>query len=234
EGEVIARTSRAILFRGKAVVRESRFCLRCDREITNPASILVGYGPECAKKLLIGHPGRLDPTDAAAVRAALEQMGDVEIWIPLSVGQIIDGELREAAPAPPPNLSLTLTDGELALRCLFEDRERAKRIHGCRWHKESKTWRFPPRPEVLEAIKNTFPLLTVPDDVRVAVEQVRQAEQTVAELKKAEDADVELPTKLPLYAHPRRMAAMALRVPAFASFAEMGTGMTAGAVALVG
>src|SRR5690606_2498183 len=62
-GTIIARTSRAILFRGKAVVRESRFCLRCDREITNPASILVGYGPECARKLLMMHPGRLDPTD---------------------------------------------------------------------------------------------------------------------------------------------------------------------------
>jgi len=126
EGEVIARTSRAILFRGKAVVRESRFCLRCDREITNPASILVGYGPECAKKLLIGHPGRLDPTDAAAVRAALEQMGDVEIWIPLSVGQIIYGELLEAAPAPPPNLRIELVDGELALTCPYEDREKRK------------------------------------------------------------------------------------------------------------
>src|SRR5690606_31854649 len=118
-------------------------------------------------------------TDAAAVRAALEQMGDVEIWIPLSVGQIIDGELLEAAPAPPPNLSLTLTDGELALRCPFEDRERAKRIHGCRWHKESKTWRFPARPEVLEALQNNFPLLPVPDEVRDAVEEVRRAEEAV-------------------------------------------------------
>src|SRR5690606_14033819 len=125
EGEVVAQTAKAILFRGKAVVRESRFCLRCDREITNPASILVGYGPECAKKLLIGHPGRLDPTDAAdaaAVRAAFEQMGDVEIWIPLSVGQIIEGDLGDMAasksaskPAPPPNLRIELVDGELAL-----------------------------------------------------------------------------------------------------------------------
>src|SRR5690606_5677964 len=93
------------------------------------------------------------------------------------------------------HLSLTLTDGEPALRCPFEDRERAKRIHGCRWHKESKTWRFPPRPEVLEALQNSFPLLPVPDEVRVAVEQVRRAEEAVAELKEAEDAEVDVPTR---------------------------------------
>src|SRR5690606_21433780 len=233
DGEVIARTSRAILFRGKAVVRESRFCLRCDREITNPASILVGYGPECARKLLIYHPGHLDPTNAEAVRRALEQMGEVELWIPLSVGQIIDGELLEAAPAPPPNLRIELVDGELALTCPYEDREKAKRLHG-RWHKATKTWRLPARPEVLEALQNSFPLLPVPDEVRAAVEEVRRAEEAVAELKEAEDADIDLPTKLPLYAHQRRMAAMALSMPAFAWFAEMGTGKTAAAVAVAG
>src|SRR5690606_25117833 len=112
--------------------------------------------------------------------------------------------------------------------------ERAKRIHGCRWHKESKTWRFPPRPEVLEALENSFPLLLIPDEVRAAVEEVRRAEEAVAELKEAEDAEIELPTKLPLYAHQRRMAAMALGVPSFAWFAEMGTGKTAAAVAVAG
>src|SRR5690606_20123889 len=120
------------------------------------------------------------------------------------------------------HLSLTLTDGELALRCPFEDRERAKRIHGCRWHKESKTWRFPPRPEVLEALQNSFPLLLIPDEVRVAVEQVRRAEEAVAELKEAEDAEIDVPTRLPLYAHQRRMVAMALTLPSMAWFAEMG------------
>lgn len=235
EGEVIAQTAKAIRFRGKAVVRESRFCLRCDREITNPASILVGYGPECARKLLMMHPGRRDPTDAAAVRAALEQMGDVEIWIPLSVGQIIDGELLEAAPkpAPPPNLRIELVDGELALTCPYEDREKTKRLHG-RWHKATKTWRLPARPEVLEALQNSFPLLPVPDEVRVAVEQVRRAEEAVAELKEAEDAEIELPTKLPLYAHQRRMVAMALTLPSMAWFAEMGVGKTPAAIAVAG
>src|SRR5690606_4258449 len=184
-GTIIARPSRASLFRGKAVVRESRFCLRCDREITNPASILIGYGPECARKLLIEHPGRLDPTDAESVRAALERIGEKEVWIPLSVAQIVEGELGEGAapkPAPPPNLRIELVDGELALTCPFEDREKVKRLQG-RWHKGTKTWRLPARPEVLEALQNSFPLLPVPDEVRAAVEEVRRAEEAVAELK---------------------------------------------------
>src|SRR5690606_26072323 len=71
-------------------------------------------------------------------------------------------------------------------------------------------------------------------EVRVAVEQVRRAEEAVAELKEAKDAEIDLPTKLPLYAHQRRMAAMALRVPSFAWFAEMGTGKTPTAVAVAG
>src|SRR5690606_1293110 len=37
EGVILARTSRALLFRGRAAVRESRYCLRCGQEITNPA-----------------------------------------------------------------------------------------------------------------------------------------------------------------------------------------------------
>src|SRR5690606_4047741 len=106
-------------------------------------------------------------------------------------------------------------------------------LHG-RWHKGTKTWRLPARPEVLGALENSFPLLPVPDEVRAAVEEVRRAEEAVAELKEAEDADIDLPTKLPLYAHQRRMAAMALGVPAFAWFAEMGTGKTPTAVAVAG
>ena len=131
------------------------------------------------------------------------------------------------------HLSLTLTDGELALRCPFEDREKAKRLHG-RWHKGTKTWRLPARPEVLEALENSFPLLLIPDEVRAAVEEVRRAEEAVAELKEAEDAEVDVPTRLPLYAHQRRMVAMALTLPSMAWFAEMGTGKTPAAVAVAG
>src|SRR5690606_23533962 len=207
----------------------------CDREITNPASILVGYGPECARKLLKYHPGHLDPTNAEAVRRALEQMGEVELWIPLSVGQIIEGDLGDMAPskpaskpAPPPNLRIELVDGELALTCPYEDREKAKRLHG-RWHKGTKTWRLPARPEVLEA---GVPRLVIPDEARAAGEEVRQAEEAVAELKEAEDAEIDVPTRLPLYAHQRRMVAMALSLPSMAWFAEMGTGKTAAAVAV--
>lgn len=238
EGTVITRTNRAIRFRGRAVVRESRVCLRCGTEIRNPASIAVGYGPECAKKLLVHHPGRLDPTDAEAVRAALLRMAEVEVWIPLSIAQGLPGEGNDAHFKPlrpmPSHTTLRLVDGELALRCPFDDRAKAKGVPGYRWDKGTKTWRYPARPEVVEAILDAFPAVHVSEDVHQAVDQVRQADEVVAELKEAEDADIDLPTRLPLYAHQRRMAAMALGVPSFAWFAEMGTGKTPAAVAVAG
>src|SRR5690606_3024470 len=67
-----------------------------------------------------------------------------------------------------------------------------------------------------------------------AVEAVERAEEAVAELKEAEDAEVDVPTRLPLYAHQRRMVAMALTLPSMAWFAEMGVGKTPAAVAVAG
>lgn len=123
--------------------------------------------------------------------------------------------------------------GELALRCPYEDRDATKRL-GARWHKSTKTWRLPARPEVLDALESSFPFLPVPDEVRAAVEQARRAEEAVAELKEAEDAEVDVPTRLPLYAHQRRMVAMALTLPSMAWFAEMGVGKTPAAIAVAG
>lgn len=132
-----------------------------------------------------------------------------------------------------PKLTLA-PNGEIALQCSYDDRHVAKRIPGWRWDKASKTWRYPAKPETLAQIRAAFPWLTISEEVIRAVEAAKSAEADVAALKEAEDADIDLPTRLPLYAHQRRMAAMALRVPAFAWFAEMGTGKTAAAVAVAG
>src|SRR5690606_31340987 len=126
------------------------------------------------------------------------------------------------------------SNGEIALQCSYEDRHVAKRIPGWRWDKATKTWRYPAKPDTLAQLRAAFPLLIISEDVVDAVEAVKRAEADIAVLKETEDADIDLPTRLPLYAHQRRMAAMALRVPAFAWFAEMGTGKTAAAVAVAG
>jgi hypothetical protein len=49
EGEVKAVTERALLVEGSASVRESKHCLRCGLEITNPVSQWCGYGPVCSE-----------------------------------------------------------------------------------------------------------------------------------------------------------------------------------------
>src|SRR5690606_21066704 len=236
----LARTSRALLFRGRAAVRESRYCLRCGQEITNPASIAVGYGPECAQRLLVDHPGQLDLTDAEAIRAALQRTEEFQFWVPLTVATVVrpSGEgvtAQEPRPAPAPTqYSLTVDGNELVLRCPYEEREYAKPIPEWRWDKQRKAWCYPARVDILATIERMFPHLPIPDEARQAVELMRQAQQAVAELKAADDAEIDVPTNLPLYAHQRRMAAMALSMPAFAWLAEMGTGKTAAAVAVAG
>jgi len=86
-------------------------------------------------------------------------------------------------PHRPSPYQLTYVNGELALRCPFEDKDLAKRIDGARWHKETKTWRYPARPEVLAEIEGAFPGLIIPAEVIEAVEAVERAEAAVAALK---------------------------------------------------
>lgn len=89
EGTLESVTEKAVLFKGSAIIKESRFCHRCGREITHPASLCVGYGPECSAKLGILWPdGLLTEEEIARIRETIRRQTEVEIWLPRSRTEI--------------------------------------------------------------------------------------------------------------------------------------------------
>jgi SNF2 family DNA or RNA helicase len=120
-------------------------------------------------------------------------------------------------------------DGTALLRCPFEDRHRAKSVAGWRWHRASKTWRYPASAEVLAELRAAFPDAAV-DPALLAF--VRDGEARRSHAGQAPQDD--LPVRAALYEHQRRAAGLALRAPAYGFWMEMGTGKTLTAIAVAG
>lgn len=114
--------TKAILVSAHAVVRASQFCFRCGKEIENPVSQLVGYGPTCAQKLGIARPEELTPGQLEAVRALVEQQTQTELWIPtrakgvaITITQEASAE-QVAAATPPADVVLSVEDDLLVMK----------------------------------------------------------------------------------------------------------------------
>ena len=89
EGTLERVTEKAVYFKGSATIRKSRHCHRCGREITHPASLTVGYGPECSAKLGILWPdGLLTDAEIEKIRETIRRQTLVEIWLPRSRTEI--------------------------------------------------------------------------------------------------------------------------------------------------
>ncbi len=80
--EILQETARAVLVRVRPVVQASDHCHRCGQEITNPVSLVVGYGPECCEHIGLPRPDRVTAEEMMAAAAGLPS---TEIWLPRSV-----------------------------------------------------------------------------------------------------------------------------------------------------
>ena len=78
-----------------------------------------------------------------------------------------------------------LKNGKIALYARYEDRELCKQIDGRVWNKPEKHWEYPLRPEVLAAMRRTFPGLIIAPEVTRAVAAVELREVVVAQVKEA-------------------------------------------------
>lgn len=89
-GIVLRETQKAYLVKGSADMVEGTFCMRCGRELTEPASMLIGFGPDCCELLGIPYPDDVKTASEAKRRAIREQLLKVlhdqqfELWVPKS------------------------------------------------------------------------------------------------------------------------------------------------------
>ncbi len=156
EGVVTYRTERAIKLVGYASTRPSSNCHRCGREIKNPASLWVGYGPECSEKL--GIPRDFTEDQLAAIREKLVTTSKWEGWLPIKsidLQPLSGSEMVAPPPAPAADPSAAARQaararctvqtvrGRLQVRAPFSFKDTLKGIAGAMWDKEVKAWTYP-------------------------------------------------------------------------------------------
>lgn len=154
-GEVIRYTEKGIRIKGHAVIEGSDNCRRCGRRITNPASLLVGYGPECSEHL--GIPRDFDPAILEQVKAEAQRKTTIEDWFPRRYATDEDGLTwlpsepdysPEAPPVEEKSGEVEVTEGiaeKYWVRFEYNPAlvETIKLVPGRRWDKPRKVWQVP-------------------------------------------------------------------------------------------
>jgi len=97
-GKVLRETAKAYLLKGHADMVEGSWCMRCGRELTEPASMVIGYGAICCAKLGIDYPSDIltsSKKERLAIRKKLMVVlhnQTFEAWVPKSqIEEIIKG-----------------------------------------------------------------------------------------------------------------------------------------------
>lgn len=100
-GTVTQETAKALYVEAHLLVKPAMSCHRCGRELTDPNSRLVGYGPDCCAELGLPRPNfdRMTAAELDELKnglAAIEWKG----WLPKSQVEVTD-LAPAAAPAAP-------------------------------------------------------------------------------------------------------------------------------------
>lgn len=97
-GKILRETAKAYLLKGHADMVEGSWCMRCGKELTEPASMLIGYGPTCCEKLGVPYPSNIltaSKKERLAIRKKLMTVlhaQEFEAWVPKSqIEEIIKG-----------------------------------------------------------------------------------------------------------------------------------------------
>jgi len=96
-GKVLRETHKAYLLKGHADMVEGSWCMRCGRELTEPASMVIGYGAICCAKLGVDYPSDIltsSKKERLAIRKKLMTVlhnQTFEAWVPKSqIEEIIE------------------------------------------------------------------------------------------------------------------------------------------------
>jgi SNF2 family DNA or RNA helicase len=163
EGEVLGETSKAILVEGTMVLGPSINCRRCGRDLTHPASRVVGVGPECCEHWGISRP---DYDHAVELNELLKEKMKFKRWFPKSRIEI-EGTYDPPKPVTVPRRRLWVENEKIFLQVAFDDKEAAKSIPGRAWDPEKKAWSFPVESRVVTQAKTVFPDVIVESEIPV-------------------------------------------------------------------
>lgn len=254
-GVVLRTTDRGIQVRAHALVREADNCHRCGREIDNPASRLVGYGPDCSEKL--GIPRDFPDEMLAEVIRRATVASTVECWLPLSHVTVFgaDGQpvrpadialaapadaapaavaAKGGTPAPAaqrkPVWAVETVDGDFWITSPFASKDALKEALRPRWSQERKQWRCRATPSAAEAIVKLIgdePNVKLDAGFEAALAQAEQRRE-VAVHKSADESDLPpVPNvRLVPWVHQARAFHFGVKLDALALFVGMGGGKT--------
>ncbi len=132
-GTVIRETEKAILFNGYCTAEASDNCHRCQRVITHPKSLRVGYGPDCSKRLGVDWNASMTDEELEAIRHEIEATNPYNGWLPKSSTVILkvakahaddqaahDAEAQRKAEQANPSLELRTYDNEAEREAMLE------------------------------------------------------------------------------------------------------------------
>lgn len=98
-GKILRETAKAYHIKGHADMIEGTWCMRCGKELTEPASMVIGYGPTCCAKLGVPYPDDIKTASKKERQAIRKKLMVVlhnqtfEAWVPKSqIEEIIKEE----------------------------------------------------------------------------------------------------------------------------------------------
>lgn len=116
--------------------------------------------------------------------------------------------------------------GTLALKCLYGQKELAKKVVGARWNPKAKTWDYPLDIEVVENLERIFPDLEIAPEVRKHVKVLEEEQIKRLEYKEQEDVNLEVGFGHKLRNYQRVGAGFLAEVGSCILADDMGTGKT--------
>lgn len=241
QGVVERESDRGLYLVGHASTRPSDHCHRCGRQITNPVSLLVGYGPDCSE--MLGIPRDLPEELVAEVRDRVAVSTAWQGWLPKSK---VDVEIvgRSFTPEPVatqeegtqvPEVSLTVVKAKIQIRAPFGWKDRIKdELPGRAWDAKAKVWTVPATASGAVACMTLFtPNLCSTDPEFEALIEKARTRVRVAEHKTAGELPDIPSTATPAWLHQKQAYWFGEQLDALGLFMDMGTGKSKVVVDLV-
>ena len=244
-GEVLAVSKGGIRFAGHADASPSDHCHRCGLQINNPASLLVGYGPDCSA--ILGIPRNFSEEQLDEVRAQIESVV-WEGWLPKRfitvtgadgnvvdidepvVGKIVGEYNTTLAPVETvAQVTFRTSPKGIAVTFPYNPRmvELVKSINGRRWDKPNKQWTVPASADTARALLDVFSAYTIDRDAGFEALLEQAVVRDRAQDHKTSDTIGDIPlVKTEPWDHQKRAFHFAKDLDATLLALAMGTGKT--------